>query len=134
MYLPHVLLIMRGRIKGRKNDSKRGFSRGARMRLRDMRRRVETDLRDLQKLLNRNPKTARAELAKLISKITLTPRAAMKYRGMARPARSNSTSRPRGCSSSTKNKHRDFSPRCFCDAQSYQQHTLDCSGGAPIIV
>jgi len=32
------------------------------MRLRDMRRLVETDLRDLQKLLNRNPKTARAEL------------------------------------------------------------------------
>jgi hypothetical protein len=28
---------------------------------------VETDLRDLQKLLNRNPKTARAELAKHIS-------------------------------------------------------------------
>jgi hypothetical protein len=34
------------------------------MRLRDMRRLVETDLRDLQKLLNRNPKTARAELAR----------------------------------------------------------------------
>jgi hypothetical protein len=32
------------------------------MRFRDMRRLVETDLRDLQKLLNRNPKTARAEL------------------------------------------------------------------------
>ena len=38
------------------------------MRLRDMRRLVETDLRDLQKLLNRNPKTARAVLAKHISK------------------------------------------------------------------
>jgi len=54
-----------------------GFSRGARMRLRDMRRLVETDLRDLQKLLNRNPKTARAELAKRFSKITLTPREAI---------------------------------------------------------
>jgi hypothetical protein len=47
------------------------------MRLRDTRRLVETDLRDLQKLLNRNPKTARAELAKHISKITLTPREAI---------------------------------------------------------
>jgi hypothetical protein len=47
------------------------------MRLRDMRRLVETDLRDLQKLLNRNPKTARAVLAKHISKITLTPREAI---------------------------------------------------------
>jgi hypothetical protein len=32
-----------------------------------------------------------------------------------------------------KNKHRYFSPCCFCDAQSYQQHTLDCPHGAPII-
>jgi hypothetical protein len=47
------------------------------MRRRDMRRLVETDLRDLQKLLNRNPTTARAELAKHISKITLTLRAAI---------------------------------------------------------
>jgi hypothetical protein len=47
------------------------------MRLRDMRRLVETDLRDLQKLLNRDPKTARAELTKHISKITLTPREAI---------------------------------------------------------
>jgi hypothetical protein len=47
------------------------------MRLRDMRRLVETDLRDLQKLLNRNSKTARAELANHISKITLTPREAI---------------------------------------------------------
>jgi hypothetical protein len=38
------------------------------MRLRGMRRLVETDLRDLQKLLNRNPKTARAELAKIFQK------------------------------------------------------------------
>jgi hypothetical protein len=38
------------------------------MRLRDMRRLVETDLRDLQKLLNRNPNTVRAELEKHISK------------------------------------------------------------------
>ena len=52
------------------------------MRLRDMRRLVETDLRDLQKLLNRNPKTARAELAKHISKITLTPRAAIYCRSL----------------------------------------------------
>jgi len=36
-------------LKGHKNDSKRGFSRGARMRLRDTRRLAETDLRDLQK-------------------------------------------------------------------------------------
>jgi hypothetical protein len=48
------------------------------MRLRDTRRLVvETHLRDLQKLLNRNPKTARAELAKQISKITLTLREAV---------------------------------------------------------
>jgi hypothetical protein len=33
-----------------------------------------------------------------------------------------------------KNKHRDFSRCCFCDAQSYQQHTLDCPGGTPIIL
>jgi hypothetical protein len=32
-----------------------------------------------------------------------------------------------------KNKNRDFSPCRFCDAQSYQQHTLDCPGGTPII-
>jgi hypothetical protein len=32
-----------------------------------------------------------------------------------------------------KNKHRDFSPCCFCDAQSNQQHTFDCPGSAPII-
>ena len=52
------------------------------MRLRDTRRLVETDLRDLQKLLNRNPKTARAELAaKHISKITLTPREAIDSAG-----------------------------------------------------
>ncbi len=31
------------------------------------------------------------------------------------------------------NKHRDFSPCCFCDAQSYQQHSLDCPSGTPII-
>ena len=43
------------------------------MRLRDSRRFVEADLLDLQKLLNRNPKLARAELAKHIPKIVLTP-------------------------------------------------------------
>jgi hypothetical protein len=32
-----------------------------------------------------------------------------------------------------KNKHSGFSPCCFCGAQSYQQHTLDCPGGTPII-
>jgi hypothetical protein len=49
--------------------TRKGASHGApRMRLRDMRRLVETDLRDLQKLLNRNPKTARAELAKIFQK------------------------------------------------------------------
>ena len=48
-------------------------SKGARMRLRDSRRFVEADLLDLQKLLNRNPKLARAELAKHIPKIVLTP-------------------------------------------------------------
>jgi hypothetical protein len=47
------------------------------MRVRDTRCLVETDLRDLQKLLNRNSKTARAELANHISKITLTPREAI---------------------------------------------------------
>ena len=47
------------------------------MRLRDVRRLVETDLRDLQELLNRNPNTVRAELAKHISKITLTLREAI---------------------------------------------------------
>ena len=43
------------------------------MRLRDSRRFVEADLLDLQKLLNRNPKLARAELAKHIPRIVLTP-------------------------------------------------------------
>jgi hypothetical protein len=32
-----------------------------------------------------------------------------------------------------KNKHCGFSPCGFCGAQSYQQHTLDCPGGTPII-
>lgn len=32
-----------------------------------------------------------------------------------------------------KNKHRDFSPCRFCDAQRYQQHALDCPHGNPII-
>jgi hypothetical protein len=45
--------------------------------LRAVPRLVETDLRDLQKLLNRDPKTARAELTRHISKITLTPREAI---------------------------------------------------------
>ena len=43
------------------------------MRLRDSRRFVEADLRDVQKLLNRNPKLARAELAKHTPRIVLTP-------------------------------------------------------------
>ena len=48
-------------------------SKGGRMRPRDTRRFVEADLRDVQRLLNRNPKLARAELAKHIAKIVLTP-------------------------------------------------------------
>jgi len=48
-------------------------SKSARMRLRDTRHFVGADLRDVQKLLNRNRKLARAELAKHIPKIVLTP-------------------------------------------------------------
>ena len=48
-------------------------SKGSKVRMRDTRRFVESGLRDLQQPLNRNPKLARAELAKHIRKIVLTP-------------------------------------------------------------
>jgi hypothetical protein len=32
-----------------------------------------------------------------------------------------------------KNKKRGFLPCSLCDAQRYQQHTLDCPGGSTII-
>jgi hypothetical protein len=44
-----------------------------RVRIRDTRRFVEAGLNDLQKLLNGEPRLARAELAKHIQKIVLTP-------------------------------------------------------------
>ncbi len=47
---------------------------GLAKRMRDTRRFVETSLGDLQMLLNRNPKLARAGLAKHARKITLTPK------------------------------------------------------------
>ena len=31
------------------------------------------------------------------------------------------------------NKNRGFLPCSLCDAQSYQQHTLDCPGGSTVI-
>jgi hypothetical protein len=46
---------------------------GVRARIRDTRRFVEAGLNDLQKLLNGEPRLARAELAKHIQKIVLTP-------------------------------------------------------------
>ena len=48
---------------------------GLGVRMRDTRRFVEARLGDVQKLLNRKPQLARAELAKHIRRITLTPRA-----------------------------------------------------------
>ena len=41
--------------------------------MRDTRRFVESSLHNLQKLLNKNPKLARAEFARHVRKIVLTP-------------------------------------------------------------